>query len=189
MRYGDCVEQDPRIRLRNWLDRQIEKEAKGDVLSFPDRIGQIAAVALNLVAIAFVVIHHTRPTGFFTDEFGTLAAVLLYAVLIVVMVPLFVRLIVGRKNLARLFEMGTNVVFFVAMLYLLVVFPFDFSHFAEPLPRWLEFLLEWVPALLAKWVLAIGIIVSAVVPMYTYLVYRGVKSRLSEPELERMEKV
>jgi cytochrome bd-type quinol oxidase subunit 2 len=183
------VEQGPTVRLRNWLEKQVEKEAKGDVLSFPDRMGQIAAVALNLVAIAFVAIHHTRPTGFFTDEFGTLAAVLLYAVLIVVMVPLFVRLIVGRKNPARLFEMGTNVVFFVAMLYLLVVFPFDFSHFAEPLPRWLEFLLEWVPALLAKWVLAIGIIVSAVMPMYTYLVYRGVKGRLSEPKLERMEKV
>jgi len=183
------VEQGPTVRLRDWLDRQIEKEAKGDVLSFPDRVGQIAAVALNLVAIAFVAIHQTRPTGFFTDEFGTLAAVLLYAILVVVMVPLFVRLFVGRKNLARLFEIGTNVVFLVAMLYLLVVFPFDFTHFAEPLPRWLEFLLEWVPALLAKWVLAIGIVIAAVMPIYTYLVYRGVKSRLSEPAFERMEEV
>ncbi len=187
MRYGDHVEQDPIVLLRNWLGRQIEKEAKGDVLSFPDRIGQIAAVALNLVAIAFFAIHHTRPTGFFTDELGTLAAVLLYAVLIVVMAPLFVRLIVGRKNPARLIEIGTNVVFLVAMLYLLVVFPFDFSHFAEPLPRWLEFLLEWVPSWLAKAVLAIGIVVSAIMPIYTYLVYRGVKSHLSEPE--HVEKV
>ncbi len=183
------MEQDPKARLGAWFEGQVEKEAKKDVLSFPDRMGQIAALACSVIAIAFVAIHDTRPTGFFTDEFGMLAAALLYGMLVVGMIPVLVRLVTGRKNLARLVEAGTTVVFFVALLYLLVVFPFDFSHFAEPLPRSLEFLLEWIPEVLAKVAMAIGIIASAILPAYTYLLYLGVRRRLAGPEFAQMKAV
>lgn len=175
--------QDPAVRVRNWFERQVEREAKGDALSFSDRVGQLFAIAFSVIAIAFVAVHDTRPTGFFTEEFGALAAVLLHGMLVVGMIPAFVKLVTGRKNLARLFEAGSMAVFFVATLCLLVVFPFDFSHFAEPLPRSLEFLLDWVPELLAKWFLAIGVIVGAVMPAYTYSLFLGVRRRLSVPDL------
>jgi len=174
-------EADASVRVRNWMERQVEKEARRDALSFPDRMGQIAGLVCSVIVVAFVAIHQTRPTGFFTDEFGTLAAVLLYGGIIVGMAPVVVRLIVGSKNQARPFEVVSMVVSFVAMIYLLAVFPFDFAHFAEPLPSSLEFLLDWISATLAKIVLGIGILVTAVMSVHTLALYIGVKRRPSEP--------
>lgn len=146
-------------------------------------MGQLIPIGAFLIAIAFFVIHQTRPTGFFTNEFGTLGAVLFYAVFVFGIVPNLVRLFVGRKNPARLFEAAGMVVFFVAQFYLLLVFPFDFSHFADPLPRSLEFLLSWVSPTIAKWVLGIGVLGSVFFSIYTFILYISVREQLSKTKV------
>lgn len=161
-----------------WLEGQAEKEARRDIVPSSERKAQLIPVVGIVVVIAFFVIHQTRPTGFFTEDFGTLASVLLYGMLIAAAVPFLVRGLVGRKNLTRLFEAGAMVVVFVAHVYLLAVFPFNFTHFAAPLPSSLEFLLDWVSATLAKWVLGIGIIGSATFSVFSLLLYLTVKRLL-----------
>jgi hypothetical protein len=68
----------------------------------------------------------------------------------------------------------------VGSIYFLVTFPFDFSYFAEPLPKALEPLLDWFPATLAKWLMGIGIVAGPIFAVYTSALYFGVKKRLSE---------
>jgi len=162
-----------------WFKEQVEKEAKKDEVSSSERIGQLLSVVVGAIVLAFFVIHQTRPTGFFTDDFGTVDAALLYALIVIGMVSPLVRFVFSQKNVARPFDVAGMAFFFVAGLYFLVAFPFDFTHFAEPFPRALEFLLDWISGTLAKWVLGIGVVASPFFSAYTFLLYVGVKKRLS----------
>ena len=175
------METGERLFGSKWFKEQVEKEAAKDKVSPTENVGQIVGVAVAVVIIVFFAIHQTRPTGFFTDEFGTAAAVLLYAMLVFGMVPQLLRFLFGRKNLARPFDAASLVLFFVGGLYFLVVFPFDFSHFAEPLPRALEPILDWISATFAKWILGIGVVASPFFSVYTFFLHIAVKKRLSEP--------
>lgn len=162
-----------------WFSGQVEKEAARDVLRVGDRVGELLALIGSVIFIAFIAIHQTRPTGFFTGDSGDLAASLVYLVLAVGMVPPAVRLVAGRRNVARPLEAAGMAVFVVVGLYLLIVFPFDMSRFAQPLPRSLEFLLDWIPELLARSVLAIGSAACIFFSPYTFQLYLSVKGRLS----------
>jgi multisubunit Na+/H+ antiporter MnhB subunit len=169
-----------------WLRKQAEKEAKREAIASKDRMVELVPIAGTLLVTAFVAIHQTRPTGFLTGDAG-LAALVLYLMLVVGLVPMLIRLVAGRRNLSRLFEIVGMAVFFVGQLYLLVKFPFDFSHFAEPLPHSLEFLLDWVSATLAKVILGIGVVGSAVFAVYTFFLYLAVRDRLSRPAAPELE--
>src|SRR4030042_1927557 len=84
-----------------WFVSQAEKEAKRDRLPYSERIGQVVAIAGAFIVLAFFVIHQTRPTGFFTDEFGTGDSTLFYVMILVGLVPAFIRLLLGTRNAAR----------------------------------------------------------------------------------------
>lgn len=155
------------------------KEARTDRLPSNERWGQLIPLAGAALVASFFVIHLTRPTGFFTSEFGQLAELLLYGMLAVGVLPFIVRLVGGSKNAARPFEIVSMGVGFIGQLYYLIVFPFNFAYFAAPLPGSLEFLLDWVPAELVKWILGIGIVGSVVFSACDFLLYRAVKKRLA----------
>ena len=166
---------------------QVEREAKADVLSSRERNMQPFVVVWFLVIIAFVAIHQTTPTGFFTDGFGALGTVLLYGMLILGMPPAIARFLTGRKNMGRLLEAGGLVVFVVAGLYLLVTFPFDFSHFADPLPGPLEFLLSWVSGTFAKLLLGLSILMCTVSSVHGAAMYFAVRRRLMDVDVADLE--
>ena len=180
--WGILVESVERPAGSSWLRTQAEREARKDILKPSDRFGQLLGIVCFLVLIAFVAIHQTRPTGFFTNDSGNTTAGAIYIMIVVGLVPLLMRLVLGRKNQARPFEAVGNLVFLVGSLYLLVKFPFNFSHFADPLPASLGFLLDWVSATLAKWILGIGVVCSCFTPVYTFILYRAVKNALSRTD-------
>jgi cytochrome bd-type quinol oxidase subunit 2 len=157
-----------------------DKEVKRDRLGSKERIGELVSIVGCFIVLLFFVIHDTRPTGFFTEEFGTVAAVLLYSMLAIGFLPIVTRLITGRRNHpARLFESAVMAVFFIGQLYFLAVFPFDMSHFADPFPDSLEFLIDWISPTIAKILLAIGVVGGAVFTVYNYILYLAVKERLT----------
>ncbi|MCJ7606480.1 MAG: hypothetical protein MUO94_01360 [Thermoplasmata archaeon] len=143
---------------------------------------QIFVVVWFLVLIAFVAIHQTTPTGFFTDEFGTLGAVLLYGMLILGMPPAMARFLTGRKNVGRLLEAGGLVVCVVAALFLFVTFPFDFSHFADPVPGPLEFLLAWVSGTFARVLLGLTVLMCIAASVHGAVMYFAVRRRLRDAD-------
>ncbi len=164
-----------------WLAKQIEKEVKRDSLKWSERVGEVAAIICTFIVIIFFAIHQTRPTGFFTDEFGTADSVLLYLMLLIGVVPAFIRLLLGSRNAARPFDAFSLAVFCVGSLYFLATFPFDFTYFAEPFPDSLEFLIDWISADLAKLLLVLGAIAAPFFSVYTYILYLGVKKRMAQP--------
>jgi hypothetical protein len=181
----------------DWYLKQVEKEARKDVLAKSDLFGQVVGMVCICVFLAFFVIHQTRPTGFFTSDFGNVEAALFYGAGAYGLIPSAVRLITGRKNPARFFDGIGSGLMLVSVTYLLAVFPFDFSYVAEPLPGFMQFLLDWVSNDLAKIVMVIAAIATAATTPYTLMLYYGVRSRLrlapekvepEEPAEEEIEK-
>ena len=167
-----------------WFAAQAKKESIRDALPMGERVGQVAGIVITALVLAFFYIHQTRPTHFFTDEFGPLATGVFYLVLIFGIVPMLVKLATSSRNDTRLWEGINMAVFAVGGLYLLVLWPFDFSHFAEPLPRALEPALEWVTDTIARWVIGIGVVASAVFVPYTFMLYAAVRKLLAMPPRE-----
>jgi hypothetical protein len=128
----------------------------------------------------FYVVPQTSSTGFFTSKFGPAEIFLLYVPAVFNVVTTAAKVVVGRKNMLRPFEafqLGLGV---VGGVWLFVVFPFDFSHLADVLPNFLQFLLLWISNDVAKVLMAIAIIGSSAAAVYIATLYVSVRRELSK---------
>jgi cytochrome bd-type quinol oxidase subunit 2 len=159
----------------DWFRKQAEKEIKKDLLKRPDRVGQAIGLVGCLIVIIFFGYHLSKPTGFFTSAFGTFGAVLFFGINIIGIIPQAVRLVKGRKNPARPFDILNSALFLVALIYFVATFPFDFSHFADPLPTSLEFLINWISNGLASALMVIGILGLLFALPYQILLFKAIR--------------
>jgi len=166
---------------KNWFARHAEAEAKKDTMPYFERVGNIVAVVVIILVILYFVAHQMWSTGFFTSKFGTLEAFLFYVSLAFGIVAPALRGLFGRKNLARLFEIFGFVLFTVALAWLFTVFPFEFAYFADVLPNFLRFLLQWISNDIARVLMVLGIIATPVMAIYTATLYVFVRRELSKP--------
>ena len=164
----------------NWLTKQAKKEAKTDVMSTSQRTGQIATAIGPLIGLLFFAAHQMWSTGFFTSKFDSLEALLFYSLIIIGILNAIIRGIIGRKNTLRPFEIGWITYMIIAFIYLLAVFPFDFSHLADVLPSILQFLLAWISNEIAKALVIIAIIGTAFFTIYDALLYVYLRRELSK---------
>ena len=169
---------------KNWFARRVEAEAKKDTVPYSERVGNVVAVVVIILVILYFVAHQMWSTGFFTSKFGSAEIFLFYASLLYGLVPTGVRSLVGRKNLARLFDVFGSVLFTITLVWLYVVFPFDFAYFADVLPSFLRFLLQWISNDIARVLMALGLIVSPVMAIYTAILYVFVRKELLKPALK-----
>jgi len=169
---------------KNWFDRRVEAEAKKDIIPYSERVGNIAGVVVGILVVLYFVAHQTGSTGFFTSEFETLEMLLFYGSLMVGTVSTALKGLFGRKNLVRPFEVFGYILTAVAIIWLFVVFPFDFAYLADVLPSFLRFLLQWISNDIARVLMVLGIIVTLVMAIYTALFYVLVRRELSKPTLK-----
>ena len=169
---------------KNWFARRVEAEAKKDTLPYSERVGNIVAVVVIILVVLYFAAHQMWSTGFFTSKFGSAEMFLFYASLLYGLVPTSIRGLVGRKNLARLFDVFGSVLFTITLVWLYVIFPFDFAYFADVLPSFLRFLLQWISNDIARVLMMLGIIVTPVMAVYTAILYVFVRKELSKPALK-----
>jgi hypothetical protein len=100
----------------------------------------------------------TIDAGFFTSMFGPPEQFWFFGPMILSLAAPAVRMLVGRRNPARPFEIGANALMAIGAIWLLHVFPFDFSHLGDALPGNLPVLLNWVP----DWLGRIGLVLQLV---------------------------
>ena len=168
---------------KNWFARRAEAEAKKDTMPYSERVGNVVAVVVIILVALYFVAHQMWATGFLTSKFGTLEMFLFYGVIIYQIVPTASRALFGRKNLARLFEIFGSVLGTVALAWFFVVFPFDFAYFADALPSFLRFLLQWISNDIVRVLIVLGIIAAPIMAIYTTMLYVLVRKELSKPAL------
>jgi hypothetical protein len=164
----------------NWFARRAEAEAKKDIIPFSERVGNIVGLVIGFLIVLFFVAHQMWSTGFFTLKFDTLEAVLFYGSLVYGIVSTALKGLFGRKNLARLFDVFGAILTIIAIAWLFVVFPFDFAYFANVLPDFLRFLVQWISNDIARVLMVLGIIVALVMAIYTAILYVFVRKELSK---------
>lgn len=142
---------------KRWLSKLVEKEVEyAD--PYEDRGLSIGIVAVGVLIGSYCIAHQTRSTGFFTATFGTLEMILLYGTLLYWIVTSAL-IIVGQKNLSRDLDLGGLFFAAIAVAWLLVVFPFDFAHFADMMPDPLRFLVQWISNDIARVLIVLSFIV------------------------------
>lgn len=144
-----------------------------DTLNWGQRVGELLVVIAVLLMAGFFILHQSRDTGFFTARFGTLEKFLLYGPILFRISFSLVKVLTGRHNPARPFEAATGLLLAVAAVWFLIVFPFDFGHLADVLPRGLRFAVAWVSNGIGKIVLILQVIAGPIIAISAMRAYFG----------------
>lgn len=140
------------------LSEQIEYELSDEVRNSERGFG-VFLVIINLLCIVYFALHHLNSTGFFQESFKALEMIMLYGIMVDWIITASMEAIFGRKKLSRLFDLYGGMVFMtIALIWLLVVFPFDFTYFADILPSELQFLIAWISNGIARIILILYIV-------------------------------
>jgi len=159
------------IKTKGWFARHAESEAKKDVMKLSERAGELIGIFCILILLIFFITHQTSSTGFFTMKFGLLEQFLLYGSLFFGIVTSVGKIIMGRKNVIRPLDAFGAIFSCVALLWLLHVFPFDFTHLTDILPEFLRLITIWISNYIAKLFMILGIIGSLVTAIYIIALY------------------
>ena len=163
------------IKTKNLFSRHAESEAKKDVMKLSERAGEVIGIFCILILLAFFISHQTSSTGFFTSKFGPLEQILFYGSLSFGIITSVGKIIAGRKNAIRPLDAFGTIFSGIALLWLLNVFPFNFSHLSDILPEILRSIIMWISNDIAKMLMILGIIVSFIVAVYIIALYTAIR--------------
>lgn len=151
-----------------------------DLLSISDRVGELVLALLLFLLFGFLAYHQAARTGFFTNKFGIFEMLCLYVPLFAGMIPLLIRAWKGQRHVSRPYEIVSSLLLAGGAFWLVMVFPFDFTHLAEALPFGLRFLLQWVTDDMVRIVLILQVIIGLVMAMATLWRYMSIEHEEAE---------
>jgi hypothetical protein len=166
----------------NWFSRAKAEADKG--VPKNERIAGIGFFfAGSVLMVLYLAAHQIWSTGFFTTKFGTVEMIMLYGSWIAWIITSGLEGILGQRFLSRLFDAFGGIVFIaVATAWLLVVFPFEFAYFADVLPDFLRFLVQWISNDIARVLMVLYIIVMGVAAVYAPIAYGFVRKKPKREE-------
>jgi hypothetical protein len=163
----------------------VMKKTEKELLTPAQRWLEASIVVAMLLLLAFLVYHQQANTGFFTAGFGALEMFCLYGPILLALIAPLIRAVTGRRNPARPFDAAARLFLALGSLWLLIVFPFDFSHLADALPGAFRFVLAWVTNAVGRIPLILQIITGPISAILITWKYISVRRQGSEPYLEQ----
>jgi len=166
--------------IKSHFSKRAEEDME-DVIPYDERVVSYAIILFGVLIVVYFVAHQMWSTGFFTPTFGTLEMIMLYGSLIYWIVTSALLLFV-RKNLSRDLDVFGGLIFAtVGTAWLLVVFPFEFTYFADVLPDFLRFLLQWISNDIARVLMVLITIVTLVFAIYATILHVFVRKARAKP--------
>jgi hypothetical protein len=164
-------------RLNDHFSKTVEEELSDDI-DIQDKGASIFIIVVGgLLGLIFIT-HQMSSTGFFTSKFSTFEMVMLagwlgYWLLTAVLI------LIGQKHPSRDLDSYGGLFFATfAAAWFFLFFPFEFTYFADALPAFLRFLLQWISneiALVLLVLLFTGQLVAAVYALMQRLYVRSVR--------------
>ena len=162
--------------VETWLARAKAEADKG--IPRVERGFDIALVVINIIMILYFASHQMRSTGFFTESFGILEMFFLYGYSVFWIISAGLEGVLGQRLLSRLFDVFGGVIFGgICIIWLLVVFPFEFAYFADILPNSIKFLTQWISNDIARVIMMVGIIIHLGAAIYCPIGYKFVDKK------------
>ena len=129
--------------IKDHFSKTAEEEL-GDEIASNDIIASIFLLVANGLFGLYFIVHQTVSTGFFTPMFSTFEMLMLYGILIY-WITTSVLILIGQKHPSRDLDSYGGLFFATfAIVWLIVIFPFEFIYFADVLPDFLRFLVQWI---------------------------------------------
>ena len=149
--------------------KMIEEESS-DEIAMDDVGASIFLIIVNGLAGLYFIAHQVESTGFFTAEFRIFEMVLLCGILIY-WITTSTLILIGQKHPSRDLDSFGGLFFATfAILWLIFVFPFDFTHFADVWqPEFLKFLVQWISDGIALVILIILFILHLIAAVYSLI--------------------
>jgi hypothetical protein len=145
------------------------KEELSDKIEANDKMASIFLIMINGLFGLYLIVHQTAFTGFFTPTFSAFEMFMLYGVFFYWIVT-SVLILIGQKNPSRDLDSYGGLFFATfAIGWLIVVFPFEFSHFADLIPDFLRFLLQWISNEIAIMLLILLFIIHLILAVYSLI--------------------
>ena len=160
---------------KNWFSRGKAEADKG--VPRNERVVGIGFFfAGSVLMILYLAAHQMWSTGFFTAAFGTAEMVMLYGSWVAWIITSGLEGVLGKRFLSRLFDTFGGIIFIVvATVWLVVVFPFNFAHFADVLPGFLRFLVQWISNDIARVLMVLYAIAMGIAAVYAPIGYKFIK--------------
>lgn len=161
----------------NWFSRGKAEADKG--ISRHERIVGVGFLfAGSVLMILYLATHQIWSTGFFTVRFGAVEMFMLYGSWIAWSITSGLESLLGRRFLSRLFDALGGIIFIaVATVWLVIVFPFNFAYFADVLPTFLRFLVQWISNDVARVLMVLYAIVMGIAAIYAPVAYKFIKTK------------
>ena len=159
----------------NWFSRGKAEADKG--IPKNERIaGIVFFFAGSVLMLLYLSAHQIWLTGFFTSAFGTIEMIMLYGSWISWIITSGLEGVLGQRLLSRLFDTFGGIIFItIATAWLLVIFPFEFAYFADVLPDFLRFLVQWISNDIARVLMVLYIIAMGIAAVYSPIAYKFIK--------------
>jgi hypothetical protein len=133
--------------------------------------------------ILYLATHQILSTGFFTEIFGTIEMIMVYGSWVAWIITSGLEGVLGQRLLCPLFDTFGGIIFIaVAIAWLLVVFPFEFTYFADVLPDFLRFLVQWISNDVARVIMVLYTIAMCIAAIYAPISYKFIKIKRSKRE-------
>jgi hypothetical protein len=163
------------MSTETWFSRGKTDADKG--IPKNERIAGIGFfLAGSVLTIFYFAAHQILSTGFFTATFGTIEMIMLYGSWISLIITSGLEGLLGQRLLSRLFDTFGGIIFIaVATAWLLVVFPFEFAYFADILPDYLRFLVQWISNDVARVLMVLYTITMGIAAVYAPIAYKFIR--------------
>ena len=166
----------------NWFSRGKAEADKG--IPRGERFVGIGIVVFSVLMVLYFAALQRQSTGFYTSAFGTLEMLALYGYWAFWIISAGLEGIFGKRLYSRLFDACGGLIFStICLVWLLIVFPFEFVYFPDVLPESLQFLVQWISDNVARVLLVLGIIVHLGAAIYTPIAYKFVDMKRFKREI------
>ena len=154
--------------IKDHFSKTAEEEL-GDEIASNDIVASIFLIVVNGLFGLYLIVHQTVSTGFFTSKFNTFEMILLYGFFIYWIIT-SVLILIGQKHPSRDLDSYGGLFFATfAIVWLIVIFPFEFTYFADVLPDFLRFLVQWISNEIALVLLILLFIVHLILAVYSLI--------------------
>jgi hypothetical protein len=134
---------DMKITKQQWY--QIAKSEAKKPIPTSERVWSVIFFVVSITMLIYLASLQIEGSNFYTDKFGMLEMLGQYGFWLVWVITAGLEGVLGRRFESRVFDIFGGILFAtVATLWLVIVFPYDFSYFTDLMPDLIKPLFDWI---------------------------------------------
>jgi hypothetical protein len=162
-----------------------QERVRKDRMRVSERFGEFFGAFISFLVILYFFASQANGTGFFTSGFGPVEQMMFYGPMLFGIAVGIIRGAYGRKNAIRPLEVLRSAFLAISAFWLLLVFPFEFTHLTALVPLFIQLAFSWVSNPVGQLVLVLMGLGGLVSMFFNAVVYVSVRGQLTASPASR----